>query len=86
MKKPLKAPDEPSLIAYYCRQCEKVVKAIAKGKTHKYTFLCPTCSRECFYGTANSVINYMRIKEGSENAQILLQFQQEKLGEKMISG
>lgn len=79
MPKPVQAIDEPTLIAYYCRNCEKIVKGKPKSKNKRYTFLCPECSNECSYGSAKSMINFMRIKEGSENAEILLQMQQAKL-------
>jgi len=75
------AIDEPTLIAYYCRNCEKVVKGVSKGKNEKYSFLCPNCQGECFYGTARSLIHVLKIKEASENGQILLQMQREKLKE-----
>ncbi len=72
-------PDEPTLIAYYCRPCEKVVKAASKGGKKKYSFSCPECKADCFYGTAKSLIHFLKIKEHSENGKILLQMQEEKL-------
>lgn len=81
MKKSLEALDQPALIAYFCRDCNKVVKGKSKGAKQKYSFLCPECGRDVFYGTARSIIHYMRIKESSENGQILLQMQQAKLGQ-----
>lgn len=71
-------PDEPTLIAYYCRPCERIVKANSKGGKKKYSFTCPECKSDCFYGSARSLIHFMRIKEHSENGKILLQMQQEK--------
>lgn len=71
-------PDEPTLIAYFCRECEKVVKAKSQGGKKKYTFKCPDCDNQCVYGTARSIIHFMRIKEHSENGKILLDMQKEK--------
>ena len=71
--------DEPALIAYYCRQCNKVLKAQSKGGKKRYSFSCPECEGDCCYGTARSLIHYFRIKEHSENGKVLLQMQQEKL-------
>lgn len=72
-------PDEPTLIAYFCKECQKVVSAKSKGGKKKYSFSCPECKKDCIYGTARSIIHYLRIKENSENGQILLQMQEEKL-------
>lgn len=71
--------DQPTLIAYYCKACEKIVKGLSKTKDKRYTFFCPNCDRELMYGTARSLIHYLRIKEHSENGQLLLQIQNEKL-------
>ena len=60
--------DEPSLIAYYCRNCEAVVKAVSRGGKQKYSFKCPECSGDCFYGTARSVIHFLRIKKNTTKA------------------
>lgn len=73
------AIDEPTLIAYYCRFCEKIVKGVSKGKNEKYSFACPTCQNRCFYGTARSLIHVLKIKENSENGQLLIEMQKEKL-------
>jgi hypothetical protein len=73
--------DEPTLIAYYCRQCDKVVKGVSRGKNEKYSFTCPNCQSSCFYGTARSLIHALKIKEASENGQILIQMQKDKLKE-----
>lgn len=73
------AIDEPTLIAYYCRNCDKVVKGVSKGKNEKYSFVCPDCQGGCFYGTARSLIHFLKIKENSENGQALIQMQKEKL-------
>jgi len=81
MKKSLESLDQPTLIAYFCRDCSKVVKGKSKGGKKKYSFLCPDCGKDVFYGTARAIIHYMRIKESSENGQILLQMQQAKLGQ-----
>lgn len=75
------AIDEPTLIAYFCKTCEKVVKGVSKGKNEKYAFTCPNCQNKCFYGTARSLIRFLKIKEASENGQILIQMQKEKLKE-----
>jgi len=72
--------DEPTLIAYFCRGCQKVVKGKSKGGKKRYSFECPECGKDCLYGTARSVIHYFRIKEGDENAKTLQGMQQEKLG------
>jgi hypothetical protein len=72
-------PDEPILIAYYCRPCESIVKAISKGGKKKYSFSCPECKRDCSYGTVRSLIHFLKIKEHSDNGKILLQMQEEKL-------
>ena len=77
----IQAADEPTLIAYYCRECKKVVKGKSKNPKSKYTFLCPECGGVCSYGSAKSIINFHKIKESSENGQILLKMQQEKLEE-----
>ncbi|MDF2378988.1 MAG: hypothetical protein P1V18_02055 [Candidatus Gracilibacteria bacterium] len=79
MPKPLQAIEEPTLIAYYCRSCEKVVKGKPKSKAKRYSFHCPECDRQCSYGSAKSMIKFLRIKEGSENAEILLQMQKAKI-------
>ena len=71
--------DEPTLIAYYCRQCEKIVKGMSKGKSQKYSFACPNCGADCSFGTARSMIHFLKLKEHSENGQILIQMQQQKL-------
>jgi|CXWL01.1.fsa_nt_gi hypothetical protein len=73
--------DAPTLIVYYCRECQKIVKGVSKGKKEKYSFVCPDGGHECFYGTARSLIHFLRIKENSENGQLLLKMQQEKLAE-----
>lgn len=85
MKRLREVIDAPTLIAYYCRECQKVVKGISKGKKEKYSFVCPDGGHECFYGTARSLIHFLRIKENSENGQILLAMQQEKLAEPALS-
>ncbi|GEM_PF-4045800 len=77
--------DEPTLIAYYCRQCQKIVKGVSRGKKEKYSFSCPTCQGDCSYGTAKSLIHALKIKEHSENGQILLGFQQERLVQAGVS-
>lgn len=81
MKRLREVIDAPTLIAYYCRECQKIVKGVSKGKKDKYSFVCPEFGHECFYGTARSLIHFLRIKENSENGQILLAMQQEKLAE-----
>ena len=73
--------DEPTLIAYFCRECNKIVKGKSKGNRKKYSFSCPECKRDCFYGTARALIHFLKIKEHTDNGQILLQMQQEKLGQ-----
>ncbi|MGE3279238.1 MAG: hypothetical protein AB7J40_05670 [Candidatus Altimarinota bacterium] len=73
------AIDEPTLVAYYCRNCDKVVKGVSKGKQQKYSFSCPDCQGDCFYGTARSLIHFLKIKENSENGQALVQMQKDKL-------
>lgn len=78
-------PDEPILIAYFCRECDKVVQARSKGGKKRYSFRCPDCEGDCFYGTARSLIHYLKIKEHSENGKILLQMQQERLSKSQIS-
>lgn len=74
--------DEPALIAYYCRTCQKIVKGQSKAKKERYSFACPNCESNCSYGTARSLIHFLKIKEHSENGQILIALQQEKLKEK----
>lgn len=75
------AIDEPTLVAYFCKNCEKIVKGVSKGKQQKYSFSCPDCQGDCFYGTARSLIHFLKIKENSENGQALIQMQISKLKE-----
>lgn len=77
--------DEPTLIVYYCRECQKIVRGLSKGNKERYSFFCPLCHKLCIYATAKSLIHYFRIKEHSENGQILLQLQQERLKELGLS-
>lgn len=72
-------PDEPTMIAYYCRPCETIVKAASKGGKKKYSFSCPECKADCSFGTARSLIHFLKIKEHSDNGKILLQMQEEKI-------
>ncbi|MDP2691813.1 MAG: hypothetical protein Q8O95_05425 [bacterium] len=72
-------PDEPILIAYFCRNCQKVVKGQSQGAKKKYSFSCPDCGNQCIYGTARAMIDFLRIKESSENGKILLSMQEEKV-------
>lgn len=70
---------DPALIVYYCKECKKVVKGASKGGKSKYSFDCPECGNQCSYGTAKAIISHFRIKEASDNGQMLLQMQKEKL-------
>ena len=71
--------DQPTLIAYFCKQCQKVVKGISKGGSKRYSFSCPECKDNVLYATARSLIHYFRIKEHSDNGKLLIELQLEKL-------
>lgn len=71
--------DEPTLIAFYCRHCDKIVKAESKDKREKYSFACLMCHDYVMYGTARSLIRFLKIKEHTENGQMILKIQEEKI-------
>lgn len=71
--------DHPTLIAYFCKPCQRVVKGVSRGGKERYSFSCPNCKEDVLYGTARSMIHYFRIKEHSDNGKLLIELQQEKL-------
>lgn len=83
MKIDISKVDQATLIAYYCRHCEKIVKGVSKGKEKRYSFICPNCQNDVIYGTARSLIRALRIKEHSENGQLLVELQKEKSQEQI---
>lgn len=71
--------DQPTLIAYFCKHCQHVVKGVSKGAGKRYSFSCPVCKSDVLYATARSLIHFFRIKEHSDNGKLLIEMQQEKL-------
>lgn len=53
---------KPYPLAFFCKNCEKVIQAKQVGK--KFAFRCPHCSKlDVAFGTTESVKNFYRIKD-----------------------
>jgi len=54
---------EPTKIVYYCKDCEKIVKA-QKITPRKLKFKCQVCQgKNVSFGTEKSIKNHYRIKD-----------------------